>query len=391
MSKRQILIVIGGIAVIFVISAGLFIIFSGMKQERKPQVQPTVIRKVSSELVKYSNVETSVKGNGRVLSSHSIDIMAEVQGKLLQGNIELKNGSNFREGDLLVKIYDTEAVYAIQSRKSSFLNLIAGILPDLKIDYPESYQKWVDFFEAIRIDEDLPVLPESGSNQEKIFLASNSILSTYFSIKSDEVRLKKYNIYAPFDGAIQEVNLEIGSVANPGSRIASVIRTGQLEIEVPIDINSAKWVYQGQQTNIRGEDNTSIGKGVVTRKSRFVDPENQSINIYVQILPGSEPIYTGQYLEVEIPGMNIQNAMEIPRNAVFNQNLVFVVDSGYLAKREIEVIKVNEKTLVFNGIEEGVELVTQPLANANANIPVQTDLSNYHMLKPSGNPGLASY
>ena len=76
-------------------------------------------------------------------------------------DISLKKGQNFRKGDVLVKIYNKDAKYALQARKSGYLNLLANILPDLKIDYPEYYESWVNFFESVKIDTDLPDLPAS--------------------------------------------------------------------------------------------------------------------------------------------------------------------------------------------------------------------------------------
>ena len=55
--------------------------------------------------------------------------------------------------------------------------------------------------------------------------------------------------------------------------------------------------------------------------------------------------------------------MEIPRNAVFNTNEVFVIVEDRLQKRQINIIKENEKTLIFNGLEESEMIVLQPLIN----------------------------
>lgn len=378
MTKRQRLVVILSIVLTLVFAFLISGMFAGMKKKMAPPKQEPIIRKVESAMVEYKDIESVVSGTGRVLSQNSVNVISEVQGKIMQGEIALKKGSSFVKGQQLVRIYDTDAVYAIKSRKSSFLNSLANILPDVKIDYPGSYQKWVDFFESIDISKPLPVLPEIETNQEKIFLSSRSILSTYYSIKSDEERLKKYSIYAPFTGAIQEVLLEVGSVANPGSRLATIIKTGELEIEVPIQVADAKWVKKGQKAILKSEDGRQIGTGVVKRESNFVDPASQSINIYVGVLPGTESLYSGQYLRVEFPGMLIKGAMEIPRNASFNHNMVFIIDSGYLDKKEIQILKTNEKTVIFNGLEPGTELVVEPLANARANMPVQTQFSNLH-------------
>ncbi len=59
--------------------------------------------------------------------------------------------------------------------------------------------------------------------------------------------------------------------------------------------------------------------------------------------------------------------MEIPRASVFNHNQVFIVLDGKLVKKTINILKVNEKTLLFNGIEEGLEIVTESLINGKEN------------------------
>ena len=378
MTKRQRIVVLIGIAVTLVFAFMLSGAFAGMKKQAKPPKAAPIIRKVESAIVAYGDIKTTVEGTGRVLSQNAVDVISEVQGTLLQGDVSLKKGASFSRGQLLVKVYDTDAVYAMKSRKSAFLNSLANILPDFKIDYPERYQTWYGFFESVNIDEDLPPLPKIATSQEKVFLASRGILSEYYSINADEERLRKYSIRAPFTGAIQDVTLQVGSVANPGSRIARIIKTGDLEIEVPLQISEAQWVRKGQKAILKSEDRKEIGTGVVRREATYVDPSNQSINVYVAILPGTERLYAGEYLRVEFPGMVINSAIEIPRNATFNTDMVYVVDSGYLAKKEINVLKTNEKSVIINGLDEGIELVVQPLANANANMPVQTQFSNVH-------------
>ena len=79
---------------------------------------------------------------------------------------------------------------------------------------------------------------------------------------------------------------------------------------------------------------------------------------------------SGEYLTVVFPGFAIPDAMEMPRNAVFNTNEVFVVNDGKLKKREINIIKVNETSLIFRGLEEGEMLVVEPLINTRENSPV---------------------
>lgn len=345
---------------------------SSLKENPKPKPVEEIVRFVKAKPIKYDNVTASFTANGRVSSKSEVIISAEVSGKILEGNIPFKEGQSFKKGDLLLKIYDNEASLNLKAQVSSFLTQLAGILPDLKIDFPETYQKWYNFFESIKIDNDLPELPEISSTKEKVFLASKSILSNYYSIKSNESRLKKYSIYAPFIGAITQANVEVGAIANIGAALGKIINTTNLELDVPLKTEESKWIEVGDQVVVHDESGEHEWKGNIIRKAEAIDEGTQSINVYVAITNNnSKPIYKGQYLKARFHGIPLNEVMEIPRNAVFNSNEVFVVLDSLLTKKEINIVKVNEKTLYFNGLKEGADIVVEPLINA----PEQTKVS----------------
>jgi hypothetical protein len=118
----------------------------------------------------------------------------------------------------------------------------------------------------------------------------------------------------------------------------------------------------------------------VIRKSKFVDENTQRQEVFVRLdNGGSQPLLAGEYLVASFPVRPIDNVMEIPRNAVFNFDEVFLVKSGRLAKARINVIKENERTLLFNGLDEGDTLVVQQLINVSEGTLVVTDAD-----QPSG-------
>lgn len=368
--NRKLVIVLSALGLI-ILGFVLMNVLSAMKKEEKKPPVIDAIRYVKAKPVEYENIETEVVASGRVASAQYVDVTAEVQGKILAGNVPLKKGQSFQQGALLAKIFNEEAAYNLKGRKSRFLTSIANLLADFKVDYPDSYTTWNNFFESINIDEKLPELPEPKSKQEKVFLATRNILSDYYSIKSAEVQFEKYNIYAPFSGTYTEVYLEPGSVANPGSRLGKIIRTDILELEVPIDVANSKWVKVGDEVIVKSEDESMQWKGKLIRKSAFVDPNTQSFSAFVKLFPkADQPLYKGQYLKAVFPGMEIKNAMEIPRKAVFNHNEVYVVNDSLLGKQTISIQKVNPETLIFTGLKEGTQLVVEPLVGANENMKV---------------------
>ena len=78
-------------------------------------------------------------------------------------------------------------------------------MPDLKIDFTDNFPAWEEYFSSLDIDKKFDEIPEVKSDKEKTFLATKGIYSSYYTIKSTEVRLTKYRYYAPFDGSIAEV------------------------------------------------------------------------------------------------------------------------------------------------------------------------------------------
>ena len=184
--------------------------------------------------------------------------------------------------------------------------------------------------------------------------------------------LKRYTLYAPFDGTFTQVNLEVGAFVNMGTQLAKMISTNNLEVEVPVENRQSEWIKVGSPAVIHSTSRNKTWDGHVVRKADFVSPNTQSRSIFVKVdQDNSRDLLSGEYLEVEFKGQDIPNAMEIQRSAVFNSNMVFTVVEGRLKKESINLIKYNEETIVFDGLEPGTELVMEPLINAKEQTEVE--------------------
>ncbi len=371
MKRRQLIIILSIIGII-IISLVIMMALNGMAEESKMHPVKEKIIYVKTEKVDYTNIESYIAGSGRLASQSLVDISAEVQGKILQGNVPLKKGQTFKKGDVLLRIYNEEFKLALRAKKSRFLTLIANILPDLKVDFNSSFDKWNLFFDDINPEKNLPELPEINEKKEKIFLASRNILSEYYSIKSDELRLVKYSIRAPFTGVYSQVYSEVGSIANPGARLGQILRTDKLELEVPIDINEVKWLQTGDNVELASENDIQHWQGKIIRIAEYVDPTTQAISVFIRVSPDKEnPLYNGQYLNAIFKGKVIENSFSIPRNAFYNYNEVYVVVDDKLQKRIITVEKTNRDNLILSGLKQGVDVVVEPLINMVENTEVK--------------------
>ena len=371
MSWRKITFVVVALIILLGGSAALSKLFVSMKPEppRMPEVE--LKRYVKTETVTYTEVVSPLISKGRVVSSSEVTLVSEAGGKIESGDVALRKGTSFKKGQLLATIYKDELELAIKARKSSFLTTITTLLPDVKVDYPTQLEAFSQFFSSISMNEKLPELPEIKDEQFKIFLASRNVFNEYYSIMQDEKRLSRHSLYAPFDGAFTEVSIEVGAYTNIGGKIGEMIRTDLLEVEVPVENYQSKWIRIGDRVKVYSSIKESVKPGVVVRKSDFIDENTQSRSIFIKVQNSQDDdLLSGEYKLVEFPGQKIQNAMELPRGAVFNSNEVFIVDDGKLKKRIIEVVKWNETSLIFKGLEEGAKVVSEPLINVKENSPV---------------------
>ena len=357
---------------------GFFMMRYFASQKTDPPQRPATVAKrfVNAQKVIYQDIKTSIETSGRVIAGKSVVMISEVPGKIIQGELLLKQGQSFKKGQLIFKIDNREAKYSLSAQKSQFLTALAAILPDVKIDFPEHFAVLKRFFDEVKIDSDLPPLPGINDNTFNTFIATKNVLNLYYSIKSAEERLKKYNYYAPFNGTIFSVNLEVGSVVNPGVNVGQIISTSEYEVEVPIKAVDINWVTKDKEVWLVLDEHMQM-PGKIVRISKHLDPNTQSINVYVKVDKNHKmEVYDGMYLKVTIAGPIVADAMEIPRKAIFNENKVYFVNDGKLQIGQIEIEKLNAESAIVTGPKQGTIIVTESVINGFENMSVQTNLDS---------------
>jgi len=350
-----------------------FTVLAAQKTETPQQAKPEVKNYVKVKEFIPGTVETSIEAYGRVSSAQQISLIAEVGGKLIEGGVKLKEGESFVKGQVLCRIYDEEQKLNLKAQKSRFMNTLASILPDLKIDFSTSFDDWQRYFDQIKLDSKIPVLPEPKSSKEKTFLATRNILSDYYDIKSAEENLKKYTLYAPFTGSIRSVNFQIGSVVNSGTNIAELIRTDELELEIACEIRDIDFVQIGKKVDVIDEAVTyQKWEGKVSRIADFVDANTQSIGVFVTVKNKKRSeVREGSFLLASIPGKTVDGAIKVPRSIIKNKNEVFVVQNNLLKTKQVIVHKLDKNSAIISGLLTGDSFVVDMPSNASENMKVE--------------------
>lgn len=322
---------------------------------------------VKTKKGEITQMESDMVYRGRITAFDKISLASEVTGQIMQGDVRFKTGQSFNKNDIIIKIYSEDTEAALKSGKSSFLQTVSKILPDLKVDYKDQYDKWITFFIAIDPEKPLPELPEIESDKERVFLASNNVLTSYYNLKQQQIRLTRYTIRAPFTGSFKSVNKEIGAVASPGAELATIIRSDKLEVVVPVFPKDLVWIKKGDEVVIT--DNRGIEQITkVSRISSFVDESTQSVFVYLTYnAKKSNKLLEGEYVDVDFAGVEI-SGFEIPREALVDNYFVYELDNNKLHKTKVEIVRVLEDVIIIDGIDSSKTIVTESLASVNPSV-----------------------
>lgn len=363
--KRIHYLIIGTLIVVVAILLARFLI-SEKKQPKRNATKKTEIF-VKVQKVEYKENDISLNYRGRVESFNNIALSSEVSGKILKGDINLKAGTNFKKGDILFKIYSQDIEAQLIAQKSTFLQTLSNVLPDIKVDFPDQYSKWINFFNDFDINKKLPKLPQYSSNKEKVFLASQGLLTSYYNLAQKEITLGKYIVKAPFDGSLTSVSKQIGDVTNSGGEIATIIRKSKLEVTVPIFPKDLKWIKKGNKAILKTSRENEI-TGTVERIASFVEESTQSVNVYLNVLQEKETfLLQGEYVNATF---NIKNilGMRVPREAIVDNDFIYILENNTLVKSKIKIVEQTDDSCVISGLKENTQAVIESIASVEKNI-----------------------
>ena len=317
-----------------------------------------VIRKNDLTLMPVKNRTKAVKlpVSGRVVPQNETQLYTEVQGKVLPGGFRFREGISFRRGDCLLTLDSKEFSLQLESQKSAFLNNLTGMMPDLKADYPANYENWLNYIKSYEIGQPLKPLPETNSDAEKYLVTANQVYNTYYTIKAQEERLKKYRIIAPYNGMVTKTHVDIGGLVSPGQLLGTVINNENYELEAGVSLEIASQLRIGDQIEFTSNELTDQWVGKVTRINNIVDPNTQNIPVFFRI--AGKGIKSGMYLEGEFSSKTYEDVFVIPSEVLSRDEKVLLLKNNTILGKPIEPVEYLQDSIIIKGLADGDQLIT---------------------------------
>lgn len=342
---------------------------SEMKEPPPKKEVKVTIKEVEVFYAEQKAVSTNLEVQGELVAFDKIDIFSEVNGTLKSTGKPFKVGSYFPKGSVLISIDDEENKLNLLSQKSSLLNAITQLMPDLKIDYKESFQQWQEYLDNFDVEGAIQAFPEPVNKQEKYFIASKNLHSQYYSILSAEERLGKYVIRAPFGGVVTQTSINPGALVRSGQKLGELMNTSNYELEVTVPLSDLKYLNVGNAVSLSSDDIAGEWKGNVKRVNNQLDPGTQMVKVFISI--SGQNLREGMYLSGNVAGGLEKDVIEVPKNLLVNQEAIYTVQDTLLALEPIQVVRIMKEIALIRGVEEGTPILKSKLPNAFAGMKVK--------------------
>jgi RND family efflux transporter MFP subunit len=183
-------------------------------------------------------------------------------------------------------------------------------------------------------------------------------------LRKARLSLERTEIKAPFSGRISAENVDIGQYVGVAQNLATLYSTDAAKIVVPFDDESLYWFHvpgftpgnqPGAIANIRTRfaGRESQWQGQVVRAEGKLDERSRMVDVVIRVekpYATRPPLVAGLFVAVEIQGRTLENAAAIPREALREDNIVWVVDeTGTLTFRQVEVARLTTTSAILKG------------------------------------------
>ncbi|MEL7001387.1 MAG: efflux RND transporter periplasmic adaptor subunit [Bacteroidota bacterium] len=324
------------------------------------------LKKADLQLIRVTASDKAIGRpiSGRVVPKNTTRLFSEVQGKVLPNGFKLKEGISFQAGQTLVQLDAREFELQLEAKRSTFFNILTGMMPDLKADYPDNYPNWLQYIQNYKSGSSLARLPNTLSDGEKYFVTTNQVYSAYYDIKALEERLTKFRIVAPYSGLVTEAQADKGSLVSPGQLLGTIINNRSFELEAAAGLDVVFKLKVGDRIVFNSNELEGEWVGTVLRINDLIDPKTQNIPIYFDIQGPN--LKAGMYLEGSFTRDFFTNVFSIPSALLTRDEKVLLLEDNTIKGKAVELVEFMQDSILVRGLNNNDLLIANQF-----NVPVE--------------------
>jgi RND family efflux transporter MFP subunit len=375
MTRRSRIAVQVGVVVLLLAAGGAILAHLVLSKtpptRKKPQVQAPMVRTITAQT---GPLQVTVSGEGSAQPLHMATLAAEVSGRVLSLSPSLVDGGSFKKGQVLLTIDQADYELALTLSHAGVEEAEAA-LEVAKEEAEAGKQEW----RLLQKDSKQPLseAPPLVAKTPQLEYSRAKLEAAKAQVRQARLALERTHIRAPFNGRVIKKSVDLGQYLTPGKAVAEVFSTETAVIYVYLEDADLTWLKVPGLTSGSGQGSPAVVKaqfagrslswpGRITRALGSLDERTRLVGVVVEVakpyakLP---PLAVGMFVKVEIKGMSLDSATILPRTALHQGNLVWLVDDqGRLRFTKVKVARLQgAQALLSPGLPNGAKVVTSPL------------------------------
>jgi len=325
---------------------------------------------VEGLIVKSRKVDKTISLSGMLDPKHSVDILAEVSGKIVE--INKKVGDRVSNQDILAKIDDKIPLGNYEQAKSQVLSAKNNLdITQLNLLSDEELYQSGDI-SKLEYENSLLTVKTAEANHLSALATLGIIEKAY-----DDTKIK-----SPINGLIARKYVEFGTMVNLNSPLYRVVDISSLKIEVGVPQEIVASIKPGTKTTV---EISALDSKVFTGQIKYISPQADentgsfTVEIFVDNTLDAK-IKAGMTARVEITLSSQADQIVIPDHAVMTKNdksYVFILSKS---KAKLIPIKIRDTyeslILIDDGLSLGDTIVDVGIKNIKDGSPIWIEVLN---------------
>ncbi|WP_296622935.1 efflux RND transporter periplasmic adaptor subunit [Marivirga sp.] len=308
---------------------------------------------IESQTVKSQDFKHKIQVQGEVASRKNITMGAETMGRVTQINVS--PGDMVKRNQLLVKMYASTAENSIKELKTA-LELATTIYKKQKNLWDQKIGTEVQFLEAKNRKETL---------ERQLATAQSQLDMAYLK--------------APFNGRINDVNVNMGEMVQPGIPVLSMVGQEEMYLKSNVSEEYINDFEQGDSVEVYLPSIKKSFTTVVSAVSYVINPANRTFQLEVKANEFVDKLKPNQFARLTLVDYENENAIVVPSYVVQQDNLgdfVYVVKTDENQKKAEKVRVERGKTYdgnteILKGIKSGDTIISEGYREAVNGIAVR--------------------
>ncbi|MDU4962552.1 MAG: efflux RND transporter periplasmic adaptor subunit [Sporomusaceae bacterium] len=335
---------IGIVCILLLAAAGLRIIY-------KPQPQIERSPLVKTERVTLAPAAEPFTYAGEVRGRYETSLAFQTGGRIVQRNVEL--GSSVRAGSVLFALDPKDLQEGVNNAAAA----VAAARSQLRLAEVNlaRYQKLHESGAVSRAE-----LDRARTGYETAAAGLEQAQAGYGTVDN---QLGYSQLTAPADGVVAEVNAEEGQVVAAGQKVVTLVRDGDLEVEINVPENRLPALQSASEVSVSFWALTDIQvRGKIREVAPMADKTVRTYKVRVGLIDPAPQIKLGMTAKVAVTPPQGEAAPYIPLAAIYQAGekpAVWVVKNQTVNLVPVRVGRfADNKVEVLEGLDDGVIIVT---------------------------------